>query len=316
VDDLEKLKARFDICQFKARHLRMLDAKNWDEYAALLTDDFELDVTQTAPNVPVIKGREAAVNSVRASVNPVTVVHQAHVPEFFFDGDAARVIWAIQGRTIAGTGSPSYTGYGQHHDRWVKHGGSWKLAAQRLITLHMDVDPPAAIPPPLPSGGRHECPVKDLESIKARIEISRLKVRLYRMLDIRNWDEYGKILAEDCEMDLTHAMNVPVTRGRAAAVESSKKSLPGMMTAHSVHMGEFELNGDEARVIWAIQGRTVGAADQPSYGGYGQHHELWTRRNGEWKLTKQRLFNVHMDVFPPASGTTARAGIATLKTGA
>ena len=316
MDDIEKLKARFDICQLKVRHLRMLDAKNWNEYGALLTDDFTLDLTQMA-NVPVVTGRDTALNQIRTSMEASGFVHTAHIPEFEFNGDEARVIWAIQGRTINGPNQPAYTGYGQHHDRWVKRNGAWKLAAQKLITFHMDVDPPAAMPT-APRGGRHEGPVKDIESIKARIEITRLKGRHYRMLDTKNWEEYGKILAEDCEIDLTQTMDVPVVHGREAAVNSTKASMPpDMKTAHQVHMGEFEINGDEARVIWLIQARSVGAPDQPSYAGFGQHHELWTRRNGAWKLTKQRLISLHTQVFPPASGTaTPRAGFATLKTGA
>jgi hypothetical protein len=142
LQDIEAIKAHIEICTLKARHLRMLDTKDWGGYADLLTEDFVLDLSPST-NVPVISGRELALTRVQASVGGVITVHQAHPPEFDYKGDEARVVWAIHNRIARGPDQPSYNCYGHHHDRWVWQNGKWKLAAQRLTHLHIDVLAPA-----------------------------------------------------------------------------------------------------------------------------------------------------------------------------
>jgi hypothetical protein len=142
LQDIEAFKARIEICTLKARHLRMLDTKEWGQYADLLIEDFVLDVSQST-NTPVIRGRDAALTRIQASVGGVITVHQAHPPGFDYKGDEAHVVWAIQNRVARGPDQPSYNSYGHHHDRWVSQNGKWKLAAQRLTHLHIDVLAPA-----------------------------------------------------------------------------------------------------------------------------------------------------------------------------
>jgi hypothetical protein len=139
--EIEVIKTQLEICGFKARHLRLADLKEWAGYIALLTEDFELDVSGSA-NVPVIRGRDAAVKYVQASVEGATTVHQAHPPEFDLRADEVHVIWAMHARVVRGPEQPSYSLYGHHHDRWLRHNGEWKLAALRQTTLHLDVYPP------------------------------------------------------------------------------------------------------------------------------------------------------------------------------
>ena len=119
----------------------MLDTKDWAGYASLLTDDYELDVSY-GTNVPVIRGREAAMKQIQSSILTAKTAHQAHMPEIEIDGDEARAIWALQDRVIWGPERPSITGYGHYHERWVRRNGAWKLAALKLTRLHIDVHPP------------------------------------------------------------------------------------------------------------------------------------------------------------------------------
>jgi hypothetical protein len=49
----------------------------------------------------------------------------------------------MQDRVMWGPERPSIVGYGHYHERWVRRDGQWKLAAQRLTRLHVDVLPPA-----------------------------------------------------------------------------------------------------------------------------------------------------------------------------
>jgi SnoaL-like protein len=135
----ETIVTQLEICTLKARNLRFLDTKQWAGYAAMLTEDFVLDMGQSA--VPPIHGRDAAVLQTSRSLEGVTSVHQAHQPEFELKGDEALVTWAMHDRIVRGPGQPSITIYGYHHDRWLRRGGEWKLAALRLSMLHVDTQP-------------------------------------------------------------------------------------------------------------------------------------------------------------------------------
>ena len=132
------------LCQAKARYCRLLDTKDWDGYADLLTEDFVLDVTE-GTSLPVIHGRQAALRQIQSSIRSAITVHQVHSPEIDIQCDQAHVIWAMQDRLVWGAGRPSMTGYGHYHERWVRRDGRWKLAAQRLTRLHIDLQaaPPA-----------------------------------------------------------------------------------------------------------------------------------------------------------------------------
>jgi SnoaL-like domain len=131
------------LTEAKARYCRMLDTKDWAGYTALLTEDFTMDVS-AGTQVPVIKGREAAVRQVQSSILTATTAHQVHSPEIRIQGDQAYVVWAMQDRVVWGPERPSITGYGHYHERWVRHGGDWKLASLRLTRLHIDIHPAKA----------------------------------------------------------------------------------------------------------------------------------------------------------------------------
>jgi hypothetical protein len=139
--DLEAISAWFALTQAKARYCRTLDTKDWVGYAALLTEDFVLDVSEGS-QVPVITGRDAAVKQIQSSILTAKTVHQVHSPEIQLNGDEAHVIWALQDRVIWAPDRPSITGYGHYHERWVRRNGDWKLASLRLTRLHIDVHPP------------------------------------------------------------------------------------------------------------------------------------------------------------------------------
>ena len=142
VNDIEIIKTQLEICSLKARCMRLVDTKDWAGYAAMLTEDFVLDISESG-KVPVIHGRDAAVKQVQASVEGAVTVHHAHLPEFELHGDEATVIWALHDRVVRGSDQPSFTLYGYHHDRWVRRSGEWKLAGLRMTMLHLDVHPPA-----------------------------------------------------------------------------------------------------------------------------------------------------------------------------
>ena len=121
------------LCAAKARYCRTLDTKDWAGFAELFTEDYELDVSE-GTGLAVIKGRDAALAMVRASIGEARTAHQIHSPEIAIDGDEAQVVWALQDRVIWSDDRPSITGYGHYHERWVRLGGGWKIAASEVAT--------------------------------------------------------------------------------------------------------------------------------------------------------------------------------------
>jgi hypothetical protein len=139
--ELETIKAWRELSEAKARYCRLLDTKDWAGFAGLMVEEFVLDVTE-GTQVPVINGRDAAIKQIQSSILTAKTAHQVHTPEIKLEGDEARVIWAMQDRVVWNA-ERSLTGYGHYHERWVRRGGEWKLAALRLTRLHVDMQMPA-----------------------------------------------------------------------------------------------------------------------------------------------------------------------------
>ncbi len=88
-------------------------------------------------------GRDVNRRVIRPSIETARTAHQVHTPEMTLNGDEAQVIWPMQDRVVWGLECPLLVGYGHYHERGVRRDGEWKLAAQRLTRLHMDVLPPS-----------------------------------------------------------------------------------------------------------------------------------------------------------------------------
>ena len=142
MNSAENIDAWMALSEAKARYCRALDGKDWESFAGLMTEDFELDLSATS-DLGVIRGREAALQTIRASIETATTAHQVHLPEISLNGDEAEVVWAMHDRVIWGGDKPSLSGYGHYNERWVRCDGEWKLAAQKLTRLHVDLLPAA-----------------------------------------------------------------------------------------------------------------------------------------------------------------------------
>jgi uncharacterized protein (TIGR02246 family) len=128
------------IMALKARYCRFLDTKDWQAYASLFTDDFELD---SVPDQEPIRGRDAAMQSIRSFVEHAQTAHQVHSPEISIDGDSADVIWAMQDRVIgaAHLDESAHTGYGHYYERYVRQDGEWRIARLKLRYVIFEREP-------------------------------------------------------------------------------------------------------------------------------------------------------------------------------
>ena len=132
----------------------------------------------------------------------------------------------------------------------------------------------------------------DIEAIK------QLKARYLRLMDTRQWDQWGLVFATDCVMELPEVN--AVCNGRDAIVEDVSAAVDGACTVHHGHMPEIELTGpDTARGIWAMfdyvewppstDGTRVGL------NGYGHYHEEYKREDGAWRIARLRLERLRVD---------------------
>jgi SnoaL-like domain len=131
----------------------------------------------------------------------------------------------------------------------------------------------------------------DIEAIK------QLKARYFRLMDLKQWDDWGMVFASDCVMEVPQADMV--NRGRQEIVTNVRGALVGARTCHHGHMPEIEITGDgTARGVWAMfdyvewpeaDGTRVGLQ------GYGHYREEYTRGDGEWRIARTRLERLRVD---------------------
>ena len=132
----------------------------------------------------------------------------------------------------------------------------------------------------------------DLEAIK------QLKARYFRLMDLKQWDDWGLVFATDCVMEVPEADMV--NTGRQEIVTSVSGALVGARTCHHGHMPEIEITGDgTARGVWAMfdyvewpeqqDGTRVGLQ------GYGHYREEYKREDGEWRIARTRLERLRID---------------------
>ena len=141
--NVQQLSDLYEIQLLKARYFRYMDLRMWDDWRDLFTDDLELyieDSKTPEATTPTIKGAEALVAYLSASVPEKITVHQGHTPEIeFVDEDTATGIWAMfdwvddLGRGFASQG------YGHYHEQYVRcPDGKWRIASVRLTRLRAD----------------------------------------------------------------------------------------------------------------------------------------------------------------------------------
>lgn len=125
------------------------------------------------------------------------------------------------------------------------------------------------------------------------LAICNLKARYCRLLDGKDWDGWADLFTEDCEID-TRPGGGTLENGRQALVSMVRQSLAEAKTAHQVHSPEIAIEGDVAQVIWAMQDRVVKGTFTLT--GYGHYHETCVRTPQGWKISKQTLSRLMVDL--------------------
>ena len=143
----------------------------------------------------------------------------------------------------------------------------------------------------------------DIATIEARIAIGEVKARYCRCLDTKDWAGYADCFTDDFELD-TRPSGGAITHSRDEALRMVRGAVETAMTCHQVHSPEMAIDGDVATVVWAMQDRVAWGEDRrqrmgnAGFTGFGHYHERYERRNGQWRIAKQILTRLHMDVIP------------------
>ncbi|MCJ2188430.1 nuclear transport factor 2 family protein [Novosphingobium beihaiensis] len=125
------------------------------------------------------------------------------------------------------------------------------------------------------------------------LAICNLKAAYCRLLDTKDWEGWKALLTEDCVMD-TRPSGGTLEEGRERFAAMVSQSLADAKTAHHVHSPEITIDGDRAEVVWAMQDRVV--KDGFALTGYGHYHETCVRTAEGWKIARQTLTRLIVDM--------------------
>ena len=153
-DVLQELLDREQIKDVKARYLRLVDAKQWDAWRELFTDDARFEIMDSEP----IVGADRFVEFTREVTKGARTVHHGHTPELTLESATeARGTWVladyIEWEADPETGERrGMRGYGYYDERYRKVAGVWKIAGWRLTYLRIDPLPTEPLPSEIRGG--------------------------------------------------------------------------------------------------------------------------------------------------------------------
>ena len=146
---VDRLVALEDIRRLKAEYFRCVDEQDWDALVAVFTPDAETDMRKAVePADPSLLLHDAAtfVANTSAVLAGVKTAHFGYVPRIDFQSDAeATGVWGMEDWLWVAEGHPflrfaKLHGWGRYHDRYVKTEDGWRIAATKLIRIHIDYD--------------------------------------------------------------------------------------------------------------------------------------------------------------------------------
>jgi SnoaL-like protein len=141
-DNATTLLAIESIKQLKARYCRHLDAKDWEAWRSIFTDDFVSDTA--AAGGKLIIGADDFVAFTRRSIGRPSqaTAHQVHAPEIeLTSATTARGVWALQDVVRFGPGL-TLVGYGHYHETYENVAGKWLIKSSKLTRLREDIVTP------------------------------------------------------------------------------------------------------------------------------------------------------------------------------
>lgn len=131
-----------EIRQLKARYCRLLDAKSWDGWRSVFSEDCVLEWIVESGNVEPVEGADQIVAFLRNKIMGRLTCHFCVGPEIEFTGpDSAVATW---GAAFVHAGGVR-RGYGHYRDHYRRVRGTWLIQRYRYDPLWVEVGSPAGV---------------------------------------------------------------------------------------------------------------------------------------------------------------------------
>lgn len=148
----------------------------------------------------------------------------------------------------------------------------------------------------------------DLTRLVAIEDIKQLFARYYRALDLKDWDAFESVFAEDAVMDMSQPDRILVAedglyRGARAIRAFAERAIGEGQTIDKGVMPIIEFPSDtQATGIWAQEDRLVWPEGHPNrrLHGHGYEHHVYEKVAGRWKIKHVRLQRLHVDIVRAA----------------
>lgn len=145
------------IKQTKYRYLRALDTRDWDLFAAQMTEDVVAEYGASVGAAHQFTDRDALVEFMRTSMTAdVISEHRVAHPEITLDGpDSATGTWYLQDKIIVPKYDFMLTGAAFYTDRYRRTDGRWQIsvtgyrrtyeATMKMSAMNLTVQPGEAL---------------------------------------------------------------------------------------------------------------------------------------------------------------------------
>lgn len=124
-------------------------------------------------------------------------------------------------------------------------------------------------------------------------QIRQLKARYFRLMDTRQWEDWGQVFTEDCTAQYP---DLPLLTGRDSVVSFIRGVLDGGTSIHFGHMPEIQLDSDRhATGIWSM----VDYLDCPGefkLRGYGHYWDEYIKGPDDvWRISATEVSRMRVD---------------------
>ncbi|MBV9996728.1 MAG: nuclear transport factor 2 family protein [Caulobacteraceae bacterium] len=133
MDPVDRLLSIEAIKRLKARYLRLVNLKQWDEWLDTMTEDCEM-ILGARPQ-DTLKGREAIFAALRTALAHEDAFHQCHNPEIEVISEAdARGVWSLHGGLVSTPESqPLHESFAYYEDEYRRGAdGAWRVSRMVL----------------------------------------------------------------------------------------------------------------------------------------------------------------------------------------
>lgn len=144
MDAIATLIAKDELRSLKARYMRYIDCKMWDELAGIFAKDLKVLTPDGAVHA---EGGATYAASLQESLADAVSCHQCLTSEIEVLDSAnanAKAIWAMHDVIVWADRHPrfgwkSIVGWGHYHETYRREDGGWRIATLTLTRVRLDI---------------------------------------------------------------------------------------------------------------------------------------------------------------------------------